>query len=99
MQDLLVKGMIKPANEPWSSPVVLVRKKDQSWHFCVDYRKLNAVTLQEVCLLPHVNESLDVFAGSKYFSTLDLTSGYWQVSLDNDTQEKSAFTTRSGLRK
>ena len=97
VQDLLARGMIEPANGAWSSPVVLVRKKDQSWRFCVDYRKLNAVTLQDAYPLPRIDESLDALAGSKYFSTLDLTSGYWQVPLDADAQEKSAFTTRSGL--
>ena len=97
MQDLLARGIIKPAHGAWSSPVVLVRKKDQSWRFCVDYRKLNAVTLQDAYPLPRIDESLDALAGSKYFSTLDLTSGYWQVLLDADGQEKSAFTTRSGL--
>ena len=89
--------MIEPANREWSSPVVLVRKKDQSWHFCVDYKRLNAVTLQNAYPLPYIDESLDALAGSKYFSTLDLTSGYWQVLLNKDAQEKSAFATRSGL--
>ena len=97
VQDLLARGMIEPANGAWSSPVVLVRKKDQSWRFCVDYRKLNAVTLQDAYPLPRIDESLDALAGSKYFSTLDLTSGYWQIPLDADGQEKSASTTRSGL--
>ena len=89
--------MIEPANGEWSSPVVLVRKKGQSWRFCVDYRRLNAVTLQNAYPLSYIDESLDALAGSKYFSTLDLTSGYWQVLLNKDAQEKSAFATRSGL--
>ena len=67
MQDLLARGMIKPASETWSSPVVLVRKKDQSWRFCVDCRKLNAVTLQDAYPLPYIDESLNDLAGSKYF--------------------------------
>ena len=58
---------------------------------------MNAVTLQDVYLLPRIDESLDALAGSKYFSTLDLTSGYWQVPLDADALEKSAFPTHSGL--
>ena len=74
-QDLLARGMVEPAIGAWSSLVVLVRKKDQSWHFCVYYRKQNAVTLQDA-YLPRVDKSLDAFAGSRYFSTLDLTSGY-----------------------
>ena len=71
--------------------------KDLSWRFCVDYRKLNAVTLQDAYPLPRIDESLNALAGSRYFSTLDLTSGYWQVPLDADAQEKSTFATRSGL--
>ena len=89
--------MIEPASGAWSSHVVLVKKKDQSWRFCVDYRKLNAVTLQDAYPLPRIDASLDALAGSRYFSILDLTSGYWQVPLEADAQEKSSFATRSGL--
>ena len=73
---------------------MLVRKKDNSWRFCVDYRKLNAITQQDAYPLPRIDESLDALSGSKYFSTLDLISGYWQVPLDKDAQEKCAFSTR-----
>ena len=66
-------------------------EKDQSWHFCVNYRKLNAVTLQDTYPLPHTDESLDSLADRRYFSTLDLTSDYWQVPLDTDVQEMSTF--------
>ena len=97
VEELLKKGLIEPAGGAWSSPVVLVRKKDQSWRFCVDYRRLNAVTQQDAYPLPRIDESLEALAGSKFFSTLDLLSGYWQVPLDADAQEKSAFATRSGL--
>ena len=97
VQELLEKGLIEPAGGAWSSPVVLVRKKDQSWRFCVDYRRLNAVTQQDAYPLPRIDESLEALAGSRYFTTLDLLSGYWQVPLDRDAQEKSAFATRSGL--
>ena len=77
--------------------MVLVRKKDNSWRFCIDYRRLNAVTQQDAYPIPWIDESLDALAGSRHFSTLDLTSGYWQVPLDPDAQEKAAFATRSGL--
>ena len=97
VKDLLQKGMIEPAGGAWSSPVVLVKKKDGKWRFCVDYRRLNAVTQQDAYPLPRIDDSLDALAGSKYFSTLDLVSGYWQVPLDADAREKSAFATRSGL--
>jgi hypothetical protein len=75
----------------------LVRKKDGAWRFCVDYRRLNSLTQQDAYPLPRIDESLDALAGSRYFSTLDLVSGYWQVPLDQEAQERSAFITRSGL--
>ena len=97
MATLLEKGLIAPADRAWSPPVVLVKKKDASWRFCIDYRKLNAVTQQDAYPLPRVDESLDALAGSRYFSTLDLTSGYWQVELEESAKEKAAFSTRTGL--
>jgi len=63
----------------------------------VDYRKLNSVTIQDAYPLPQIDESLDALAGSKYFSTLDLLSGYWQVPLRPDAQEKAVFITRDRL--
>ena len=95
--DLVQRGMVEPADGAWSSPVVLVRKKDQSWRLCVDYRRLNAATRKDAYPLPRIDDSLDALAGSMYFSTLDLVSGYWQVPLDQDAREKSAFVTRGGL--
>ena len=76
---------------------MLVRKKNQSWCFCVDYQKLNAVMLPDAYPLSCLDKSLNALAGSQYFSTLDLTSGYWQVPLDADAQEKSTFATHCGL--
>jgi len=97
VRDLLDRGLIEPAHSAWSSPVVLVRKKDGSWRFCVDYRKLNSVTIQDAYPLPRIDESLDALAGSKYSSTLDLLSRYWQVPLSPNAQEKAALITRDGL--
>ena len=90
------QGMIEPTYGAWSSPVVLVRK-DQTWRLCVDYRKLNAVTKQDAYPLPRIDDSLDALFGSKLFSTLDMMSGYWQVPLSPEAQEKAAFITRNGL--
>ena len=94
---LVQKGMVEPTDGSWSSPVVLVRKKDQSWRLCVDYRRLNAVTRKDAYPLPRIDDSLDALSGSIYFSTLDLISGYWQVPLDEEAQQRSAFVTRGGL--
>ena len=76
--DLVQRGMVEPADWAWSSPVVLVRKKDQSWRLCVDYRRLNAATRKDAYPLPRIDDSLDALASSMYFSTLDLVSGYWR---------------------
>jgi len=75
----------------------LVCKKDGSWRFCVDYHKLNSVTIQAAYPLLRIDVSLDALAGSKYFSTLDLLSRYWQVPMSPDAQEKATFSTRDGL--
>jgi len=96
VQEMQKHGVIEPASSPWSSPVVLVKKKDGSTRFCVDYRKLNAVTYKDSYPLPRVDDTLEALAGAKWFSTLDLKSGYWQVKLD-DRDKKSAFSTGSGL--
>ena len=90
-------GVIEDSTSPWSSPVVLVKKKDGTTRFCIDYRKLNQVTRMDAYPLPRIDESFDTLGGSQYFSTLDLASGYWQVEMDPKDKAKTAFSTRTGL--
>ena len=93
---MLKQGVITNSNSPWASPVVLVAKKDGSTRFCVDYRKLNAITKLDSFPLPRVDDSLDLLANTAYFSSLDLASGYWQVGMAPDSQQKTAFCSHSG---
>ena len=94
---MLRKGVIQPSASPWASPIVLVRKKDGSTRFCVDYRKVNSVTRKDAYPLPRIDDTLDTLAGSQLFSTLDLISGYWQVEVDSKDREKTAFCTPLGF--
>jgi hypothetical protein len=90
-------GVIKPSDSPWASPVVIVRKKDGTVRFCVDFRRLNEHTIKDAYPLPRVDECLDTLAGNRYFTSLDLASGYWQVEVAEEDKFKTAFTTKWGL--
>ena len=91
VQEMLPQGIITPSVSPWASPIILVKKKDGSTRFCVDYRQVNALTIKDAYPLPRIDDTFDALAGSRWFSTLDLASGYWQVDLDEDAKSKSAF--------
>ena len=95
--EMLTGGQIELSESPWSSPVVLVTKKDGGTRFCVDYRHLNDVTVNDAYPLPRIDDTLDMLAGIQWFSILDLASGYWQVSLSREARMKMAFATDSGL--
>ena len=97
VSDMLAQGVIEPSTSPWASPVVLVKKKDGTMRFCVDYRRLNQVTKLDEFPLPRIDDTLDLLAGAKYFTTLDMASGYWQVAMEPSAKEKTAFATYSGL--
>ena len=90
-------GVITPSHSPWSSPVVMVRKKDGSHRFCVDYRGLNAITKSDTFPLPRIDDLLDRLGKARYFSTLELASGFWQIRMELSSQEKTAFVTPHGL--
>ena len=97
LQDQLDAGVIVPSSSAWSSPVCLVRKKDGTVRWCVDYRKLNDVTIKDAYPLPRIDMCLEHLQSAKYFSTLDLQSGYWQIEVDSKDREKTAFITKYGL--
>ena len=94
LQKMLEQNVIRPSNSPWASPVV---RKNGSLRFCVDYRSLNSVTKPDRFPLPRIDDMLDQLGEMKYFSTLDLASGYWQVRMSRMSREKTAVVTQHGL--
>ncbi|UYV80120.1 K02A2.6-like [Cordylochernes scorpioides] len=97
VKKMMETKIIRPSSSPWASPVILVRKKDGSLRFCVDYRRLNKITKKDVHPLPRIDDALDTLSGSRYFSTMDMRSGYWQIEVDDKDREKTAFITPDGL--
>ena len=95
VQGMLAQGVIEPSQSPCSSPVLLVKKKDRSHRFCVDYLCLNSITKMDVFPLPWIDDSLDLLSRAKFFTILDLMSGYWQVKMLPESKENTAFTTWS----
>ena len=93
---LLEQGIIEPSRSPWAAPIVLVAKKDGGKRMCVDYRKLNAITVGDPYPLPHIDELIDSIGSSQYITTLDLTKGYYQVPVATEHIEKTAFVTPFG---
>ena len=89
---MLDAGAIQPSNSPWCNAVVLVRKKDGSLRFCIDFRRLNSLTKKDSHPLPRICETLDSLVSAAYFSTFDLTSGFWQVPMAEESKQFTAFT-------
>ena len=97
IEEMLKDEIIEKSSSPWASPVILVKKKNGTYRFVVDYRALNSVTIKDSYPLPLITSCIDALTGSKFFTTLDLKSGYWQLSVDEVDREKTGFITPDGL--
>jgi len=97
IEDMRKQGVIEESQSPWMSPAVLVKKKDGTIRFCVDYRKLNSKTVKDSFPLPRIDDILDQLSGNTWFSTIDLKSGYWQIKINSKDKEKTAFSIGNGL--
>ncbi len=97
VNELIELGIVVPSRSPWSSPVVLVDKKDGTKRMCIDLRKVNSVTKSDVYPLPSISIALSSMQGAQYFSSFDLNCGYYQIELEESSREKTAFITQDGL--
>ena len=87
--EMLAAGVIEPSDSPWASPVCLARKPaDGSYRFCVDYRRVNAVSGKDAYPIPDIQDAFDSLRGAKYFATIDLLSGYWQIGMTPRAHER-----------
>ena len=97
VKSMLDSDVIEPSNSPWSSPVVLAPKADGSLRFCIDYRRVNAVVTKDVYPLPVMDDILTYLSGARYFSSIDLEWGFWQIPVAEEHRHKTAFVTTDGL--
>ena len=89
---MLDAGVIRLSNSPWCNAVVLVRKKDGSLCFCISFRRLNSLTVKDSHPLRHICETLESLAGAAHYTTIDMNSGFWQVLMDDESKQYTAFT-------
>ena len=97
IKKMFEKDVIERSDSPWSSPVTLVLKPNGKWRFCIDFRKLNSITRRDNHPIPRTDTLLEKFGGSKWFSTMDMASGFWQIEMKEEDKEKTAFITDEGL--
>jgi len=97
LNEMLETGVIEPSRSTWASPVCLVKKKDGTFNFCIDYRRVNAVSKKDAYPIPDIQDGLDNLRVSRCFATIDLHSGYWQLRMTDRAKERSAFCTRRDL--
>ncbi len=96
VKEMLDCGIISPSTSPHNAPIHLAKKKGGGYRFCMDFRQLNSITTKDKFPLPRIDETIDYLYGSKFFSTLDLISGYWQIEIDEKDRPKTAFSTEDG---
>lgn len=92
LNEMLEHGIIRESSSPYAAPLVIVRKKNGSLRLCMDYRGINRKTVRDAYYMPRISETLNALHGSKWFSCMDLTSGYWQVEVQEEHRERTAFT-------
>lgn len=97
LQELLQAGIIKESRSQYASPIVVARKKTRRIRMCIDYRTLNSRTTPDQYTTPHIDDALDCLSWSKWFSVLDLRSGYYQITLAEEDKEKTAFNCPLGF--
>lgn len=96
ISDLLEADIVRESNSPFASPILLVKKKNGESRLCIDYRKLNRAAIKDRYPLPIIDDQLSGLQGSTYFTTLDMTSGYYQIPVEEKSKEKTAFITPDG---